>query len=138
MTITILSDDGSADVPAARTDGTGLWLKAHDIERATGWALKPEGLCRGDVCLPVPPEARAAHLRDGEADVAALWRRMGRAVVESERRDIWVLGEAAGDRIAAMESLEAPDFALPGLDGRVHRLSDHRGEKVLLTTWASW
>jgi peroxiredoxin len=32
----------------------------------------------------------------------------------------------------------APAFALPDLDGRRHRLSDHRGNKVLLVTWASW
>jgi len=37
---------------------------------------------------------------------------------------------APGDR--------APDFALPDPSGRVHRLSDHRGKKVLLVTWASW
>ena len=49
-----------------------------------------------------------------------------------------MLGEDAGARSAALESLEAPDFALPDLDGRVHTLSEHRGKKVLLATWASW
>jgi len=33
---------------------------------------------------------------------------------------------------------QAPDFALPDLADRVHRLSDYRGRKVLLVTWASW
>ena len=32
----------------------------------------------------------------------------------------------------------APDFTLPDSTGRMHRLSDHRGKKVLLVTWASW
>ena len=32
----------------------------------------------------------------------------------------------------------APDFALPGLDGRNYRLSEHRGEVVALLFWASW
>ena len=32
----------------------------------------------------------------------------------------------------------APDFALKGRDGETLRLSDHRGEVILLNFWASW
>lgn len=32
----------------------------------------------------------------------------------------------------------APDFALRDLDGRVHRLSDLRGQPVMLHFWATW
>jgi len=32
----------------------------------------------------------------------------------------------------------APDFALPDLDGTVHRLSDYRGKVVVLNFWATW
>ena len=35
-------------------------------------------------------------------------------------------------------SLEAPDFELPDIDGRRHKLSDYRGQRVLLLGWASW
>ena len=49
-----------------------------------------------------------------------------------------MLGTAARERGRALRSLEAPDFALPDLEGRMHALSDHRGRKVLLATWASW
>ncbi|WP_346949003.1 TlpA disulfide reductase family protein [Dyella sp.] len=31
-----------------------------------------------------------------------------------------------------------PDLALPGLDGREHRLSGFHGRRVLLNFWASW
>ncbi|RMG30946.1 MAG: TlpA family protein disulfide reductase [Gammaproteobacteria bacterium] len=30
------------------------------------------------------------------------------------------------------------DFSLPGLDGRMHRLSDYRGKWVVLNFWATW
>ncbi len=33
---------------------------------------------------------------------------------------------------------EAPDFALPDLDGNEIALSDHRGEVVLINFWATW
>jgi len=32
----------------------------------------------------------------------------------------------------------APDFSLPDLDGRTHRLSERRGHPVVLFLWASW
>ncbi len=32
----------------------------------------------------------------------------------------------------------APDFALKGIDGRNQRLSEYRGEPVVLYFWASW
>jgi hypothetical protein len=59
-------------------------------------------------------------------------------VLHSDRADLWVLARSAGERAAALASLEAPAFALPDAAGRVHRLSDYRGRKVLLVTWASW
>lgn len=48
------------------------------------------------------------------------------------------VGVPARERAQALESLEAPDFALPDLVGRVHRLSEQRGRKVLLVVYASW
>ena len=29
----------------------------------------------------------------------------------------------------------APDFALPGSDGKTHRLSDHRGKRAIVIAW---
>jgi hypothetical protein len=48
------------------------------------------------------------------------------------------LGVPARERARALASLEAPDFALPDLEGYLHSLTDHRGKKVLLVAYASW
>jgi len=48
------------------------------------------------------------------------------------------LGVTARERAAALASLEAPDFTLPDLGGRLHSLSEHRGKKVLLVAYGSW
>jgi peroxiredoxin len=35
-------------------------------------------------------------------------------------------------------NVEAPDFAFPDLDGRVHQLADYRGRPLVLAFWAVW
>jgi peroxiredoxin len=32
----------------------------------------------------------------------------------------------------------APDFALPDMDGTIHRLSEYRGQVVIVNFWATW
>ncbi len=46
---------------------------------------------------------------------------------------------AGEDRAGAIDVGQAyPDFRLPKLDGSFGRLSDYRGDKVLLIHFASW
>ena len=49
-----------------------------------------------------------------------------------------VLAAPAQRTIGTKEGQMYPDFLLPNLDGRLGRLSDHRGKKVLLIHFASW
>ena len=37
-----------------------------------------------------------------------------------------------------MPGSPAPEFAVPGLDGKIVRLSDHLGDVVLINIWATW
>lgn len=121
---------------AARFDGDAVAVDARDVERTLGWALRPEGLCRGDVCIPVREPAALAGA-DG-MDLAALAGALGRPLAVDPAERTAALGTAARERAVAQDGLRAPDFALPDLAGRMHRLSDHRGKKVLLIAYASW
>jgi hypothetical protein len=136
--VSVLTDQGEFALAGAEVAGDGLWLTAGDAQAATGWAVRPEGLCRSETCVPLPPGRESDFVRGDRVNVAALWRHLGQPVVHSERGHVWVLGRSARERAAALAVLEAPDFALPDPAGRVHRLSDYRGRKVLLVTWASW
>ena len=132
---TILSE---SVVNGGRSDGENLWLAVDDAAIATGWTLKPEGFCKGDVCVPVPPARFGEFVDQGEINVAKLWRHLGLPLAHDAAGEAWVLGASAAARSAQLQSLEAPDFSLPDLAGKQHSIKEQRGKKVLLVSWASW
>ena len=136
--ITVLHEQCETTCSTARANGEELWIGAGELERATGWSLKPEGFCRGDICVPVPPGRTAELVAGDEVHASAFWRRLNNPVVHDAIGEVWVLGSSATDRSTSLQSLEAPDFALPDLAGVERTLSEYRGKKVLLATWASW
>ena len=136
--VIILSDSGEYIVTGAEASGEVLWCEAREAQAAIGWEAKPEGFCQGSTCVPIPAGREEEFVRDVRINLAALWRHLGQPVLHSDRGNVWVLAGSAGERTAALASLDAPDFALPDVAGNVHRLSDYRGRKVLLVTWASW
>jgi hypothetical protein len=109
-----------------------LQIDADDFTEGTGWAIKPEGLCKGDVCVPAP----GAQLASGEVDVPAVAERLRMPLVHDEARHLWALGPASGGR--ALTSAEAADPELIDFDGNPFKLSSLHGRKVLLVAWASW
>jgi hypothetical protein len=131
-----LIEDGRSIAIEATLAGEGVRLAGAQVEAALGWKWRPEGLCRGGVCIPVRD---VAALGVPEAlDLTELARLLGRPLALDVPERAAALAEAPSARGAALTSLEAPDFSLPDLEGRMHRLSDHRGKKVLLVAYASW
>jgi hypothetical protein len=118
--------------------GGGLWLSAHDLLRTSGWEFKPEGFCKGAVCMPVPPDRRADFVSGDSYNLAALAELNHQPALHDGESGVWCIGEAAENRRRALASLQAPDFTLPDLAGVPHSLSDYRGKKILLVSWASW
>ena len=140
MAIDIIYGGRVSNSAGAKAEGDNLWLSKAELTAASGWELKPEGACKGDVCIPIPPQREGEFVRDGGKafNLAAFGRHLGQPVVHDDKNGAWYFGEAAEKRRATIASLQAPDFELPDLDGKLHRLSDYRGKKVLLAAWASW
>jgi hypothetical protein len=137
MDYTILDDGRTLTLEADTAPEPGrLLVSAGALESSLGWALKPEGLCRGDACVPV--RDRSALVRDDRIDLGAFAEILGQPIVIDSEEQVVALGTAASARAASMASLEAPDFELPDLAGRMHTLSEHRGKKALLIAYASW
>ncbi len=132
--ITIIMEETS--VVSGSIDEGRVLINLKDLETATGWVRKPEGLCRGDVCVPVRD---AAALEVGEQiDVAGFASALGRrAVVDADAGMVAIALDAA-DRSGALQGLRAPDFTLPTLDGAPVSLSDFDGSKRVLVAFSSW
>lgn len=106
-------------------------IPKEDFERGTGWALRPEGACRGDVCVPLTPGPQGDDL-----EVAPLAEQLGMPIVRHSR-DLAALGPATlGGR--ALASAEAPDLVLPDFAGREFDLRSLRGQKVVLVAWSPY
>ncbi len=103
------------------------------FEAGTGWQLKPEGACQGDVCIPLshPPAA------DGMVDVERVARDIGMPLAAAPAHGLWALGPASINS-RALTSAQAPALRLPDLDGKAFLLSSLRGRKVLLYAWAPY
>ena len=118
----------------ASEDSGGLWVTPTDLQAATGWVLKTEGLCRGETCIPLPAGAAWTDAQ-GRVNLAAFALHEGRPLVRDAGRGIWAFGPAAH---VGPQSVLAPDFTFPDIDGKQHSLSDYRGRKVFLYTWGSY
>lgn len=107
-------------------------VSAAELEAVTGWELKAEGACRGDLCVPLPEGSVTA----AEVDVAVVAARLGMAVVD-DPSGLRALGPASlGAR--ALSTAVAPELTLPTIDGDTWRLSSSRGQKVLIVSWAPY
>ncbi|MFT7475332.1 MAG: hypothetical protein ACI81L_002270 [Verrucomicrobiales bacterium] len=103
------------------------------FEHATGWDVKTEGACKGDLCVPLPEEAR----RDGGLDATLIAERLGMPILRDEEHGLTALGPATVTG-RVLETSVAPELELPDADGNPFRLSWLLGKKVLLVSWASW
>lgn len=106
-----------------------LDISAEEFAAGTGWEVKPQGACKGDVCVPLPA--------DTGFDVVATAERLRMALVHDEQAGLWALGpESLVER--ALVTATAPELVLDDLDGNAFKLSSLRGQKVLLVAWAPY
>ncbi len=109
-----------------------LAVDATAFTNRTGWAAKPEGLCKGDVCVPAPGVDRG----DGTLDVKVLQERLRMPLVHDEGHGLYALGPESGGQ--SLTTARAPELTLPQDDGSEFSLTSLRGRKVVMVAWASW
>ena len=105
-----------------------LDVTAQQFEAMTGWAIKPEGACKGELCVPLGGAA---------FELVAVADRLAMPLVHDSQCGLWALGPSSiGGR--ALTTAQAPELDLPDLDGRPFALSSPLGQKVVLVAWAPY
>ena len=130
--LTLIDVDGSEhELPS-----DGRYVDATALADATGWALKPEGLCRGEVCVPLL--GRTLTVEDDLLIDLQEWAdALGLMIAHDE---VGVVAVTPGAEAHARDVADgrAPSLVLSDVDGNPVSFDDFSGSKRVLVTWASW
>ena len=106
-------------------------LSRTAFESETACTFKPEGACKGDVCIPLKVDI------DQTLDLATLSKAMGMPLVSAPEHNLWALGpESIGSR--ALTQAQAAPLTLPDVNGKPFDLASLRGKKVVVYAWAPY
>jgi hypothetical protein len=129
---TVLFGENTVALPKVRVEGQDLWVLSKDLPRINEFEVKPQGACRADVCIPL-----SKTLKSGDwFNLTGFAQKLGQTVVADQ--GVYSFGEIPVLRGSFYNSRIAPDFAVPDRQGKIVHLSDFRGKKALVITWASW
>jgi len=136
---TIIENAKTHEVGAAASAGNAdsvLRVPTEATLEALGWTQKPEGLCQGDVCIPIA--SRPELMTSEGVDLVGLGEMLGRPVAIDREESVASFGAEVASHGQQLAGGVAPDFTLPDLSGKEHSLSSFKGKKVLLIAYASW
>ncbi len=129
---TVLFGENAVALDKTRVQAGNLWVLQKDLPRINEFEVKPQGACRADVCIPL-----SKTLKSGDwFNLTGFAQKIGETVVEDQ--NVYSFGEIPVLRGSFYNSRIAPDFAVPDRRGKIVHLSDFRGKKTLVITWASW
>jgi hypothetical protein len=141
-TATVLYEGATVEVAATLPDATDLWIQPAELTRVNGFELKPEGACIDDICVPVRQDQDSDIFvrRGGESwfNVSELASRLKQAYVVDHEASVFSFSAIPARRTSLINQSRAPDFSLQDKDGNTVQLSDFKGKKIMLLTWASW
>ncbi len=109
-----------------------LTVTTEAFEAGTGWSPKPQGLCRGEVCVPAP----GALLANGTVDVETAASRLNMPIVHDATHGVWSLGPASGGR--ALPTAVAANPTLIDRQGKPFAMSSMKGRRTIMVAWSTW
>jgi hypothetical protein len=140
--VTLIVDGKATTTTRAQVRGDDVWLPLDELPAATAWELKPEGVCRGETCVPLSPSHKAAVLGEEKTpswfNFCEFARLIEEPVAFDEEERVWYFGPPGWEWKSRSAGNGAPDFSAPDLAGHQRSLRELRGKKTLLLFWASW
>ena len=75
---TVIYDGIATEVSVAPESSSDLWITTDDLTRATRFVIKPEGVCRDELCFPLPRNRKAEFVSKigvvlEESDETVFW-----------------------------------------------------------------
>ena len=118
--------------------GRDGYVDADALATATGWELKPSGLCRGEACVPLLGRSITVAGDRSRVDVDAWAAALGLLTARDDDHHVVAVTPSADTRAAEAADGLAPPLPLADVDGRPLAFEDLSGHKRVLVTWASW
>lgn len=141
----VIFDNIATEVAAPSTTLPGsedLWVTLADLTKATKFVVKPQGVCRDELCFPIPKARKTAFLsvqgKNTWFNLSEFARLTKQPSAYDAENSTWFFGPRPEEQNQFVSSLMAPNFKLPDANGKMRSLAEFRGKKVLLLTWASW
>ncbi|MCW2766892.1 MAG: Redoxin domain protein [Nocardioides sp.] len=132
--LTLVDVDGT-EHEVATAEG---YVDASDLTAATGWMLKPVGLCRGERCVPLLGRAVAHPDHPDLIDLDQWAEALGLVLARDETESVAAIAPSAAARLRELGDGKAPSLTLDDVDGNPVSFDDFSGHKRVLVTWASW
>ena len=139
---TVLFEQNVVTLSDTLADPTDLWIPSEDLTRVNGFELKQEGACLDEICVPVKQDEDSDMFvrREGRTwfNVTELADKLQQPVVVDYEAGVYSFGAIPVTRASFRGQAVAPNFELTDRNGNKVQLSDFKGKKIMLLTWASW
>src|SRR2546421_9561855 len=116
---TVIYDGIATEVSAASESSSDLWITTSDLTRATRFVIKPQGVCRDELCFPLPKNRKAEFISKKSAatwfNLSEFARLIRQPFVSDQKNSVWYFGVRAAEQNGYLASFQAPDFTLPDL-----------------------
>ena len=119
-------------------EGEGLLIDPGDLQSINGFEIKPEGVCYGDLCIPLDAALMVEQAGRKWFSLTALAALLEQPFVVDLEAGVWSFAEIPAKRENMMVSAMAPELELTDREGQVVRMADLKGKKALIVTWSSW
>ena len=119
-------------------EGDGLLIDPVDLKSVNGFEIKPEGVCYGDLCIPLDAALMVEQAGQKWFSLTALAELLGQPFVADLEAGVWSFAEIPAKRENMMVNAMAPELELTDREGQVVRMADLKGKKALIVTWSSW
>src|SRR5229473_5110489 len=108
-TLTVIYDGIATEVAVAPNASTDLWITTGDLTRATRFVIKTQGVCRDELCFPLPKNRKAEFVsKKGTTtwfNLSAFAKLIKQPFTTDQKNGVWYFGARASEQTSYLTSL---------------------------------